>query len=248
MNWVCPFCDRPQILQDEQAFSDLLEIKVASSRFVRPTVRVRAKACSNPTCRELTLEVVLGANENPPPKRAMTFPLETYTLRPIANCRPQPVYIKDPIYEDYREACLIRTLSPKAAATLVRRCLQGMVRDFCGISKNRLIDELTALKTAHDEGKAPSGVSAESINAIDHVRTIGNIGAHMEKNVDTVIAVDPDEVDVLIGLVEMLFDEWYGARFSREQRFAQLKAIAEAKKPASAIAAPLEALPAPRAE
>lgn len=248
MNWVCPFCDRPQILQKEQTFSDLLEIKVASSRFARPTIRVRANACANPLCRELTLEVVLGENLKLPPIRTITYPRETYPLRPIANCRPQPAYIKDPIYEDYREACLIRALSPKAAATLVRRCLQGMIRDFCGISKNRLIDELTALKTAHDEGKAPAGVSAESINAIDHVRTIGNIGAHMEKNVDTVIAVDPDEVDVLIGLVEMLFDEWYGARFSREQRFAQLKAIADAKKPVPALAAPLEALPQPEAE
>ena len=33
-----------------------------------------------------------------------------------------------------------------------------------------------------DEYGAPQGVTKESVDAIDHVRTIGNIGAHMERD------------------------------------------------------------------
>ena len=39
-------------------------------------------------------------------------------------------YILEAILEDYKEACLIKDKSPKAAATLARRCLQGMIRIF----------------------------------------------------------------------------------------------------------------------
>ena len=59
-----------------------------------------------------------------------------------------------------------------------------MIRDFCGISKNRLIDEITELSNRVATGTAPPGVNGESVEAIDHVRSIGNIGAHMEKDID----------------------------------------------------------------
>jgi hypothetical protein len=42
--------------------------------------------------------------------------------------------------------------------------------------------------------------------------------------------VDPDEAQVLIGLTELLFDEWYVAREQRTQRLAQLGLIAADKK------------------
>jgi len=41
-------------------------------------------------------------------------------------------------------------------------------------------------------------VSDDSIEAIDYVRQIGNIGAHMEKDIDQVIPVEPDEAQLLI--------------------------------------------------
>jgi hypothetical protein len=48
---------------------------------------------------------------------------------------PLPDYIPEQIKDDYYEACSILNLSPKASATLARRCLQGMIRDFWGITK-----------------------------------------------------------------------------------------------------------------
>lgn len=74
-----------------------------------------------------------------------------------------------PIVEDYNEACLIRDLSPKASATLARRCLQGRIRDSWGLSENRLIDEIRKLSDK---------VDPETWAAIDAVRGVGNTGAH----------------------------------------------------------------------
>ena len=102
--------------------------------------------------------------------------------------------------DDYYEACAIRDLSPKASATLTRRCLQGMIRDFCGIAKATLAKEIDALREALDNHTAPKGVTHESVEAIDAVRKVGNIGAHMEKDIALIVDVDPGEAQMLIEL------------------------------------------------
>ncbi|WP_346732688.1 DUF4145 domain-containing protein [Bradyrhizobium sp. 186] len=159
----------------------------------------------------------------------MRMPVKRWNLMPASAAKPQPACVPEPLRVDYAEACAIRDLSPKASATIIRRCLQGMIRDFCGIKKGRLIDEIKELRKRVDEGDAPRGVQHDSVDAIDHVRGIGNIGAHMEKDINTIIDVDPDEAQRLIELTEMLFEEWYEARHRREQRLKQIGAIAAEK-------------------
>jgi hypothetical protein len=78
--------------------------------------------------------------------------------------------------------------------------------------------------------KLPPGVTHESINGIDHVRGIGNIGAHMEKDINIIVDVDPDEAAVLIELAETLLEEWYVERHNRQERFKKLEVIAAQKK------------------
>jgi len=131
-----------------------------------------------------------------------------------------PSYIPDPIVADYKEACLIAELSPKASATLARRCLQGMIRDFWGVRKNRLVDEIDAIKDKID---------ALAWNAIDSLRKMGNIGAHMEKDINVIIDVDPDEAKLLIHLIETLVDDWYVTRHERTSRMEQLVETAKSK-------------------
>jgi hypothetical protein len=151
-------------------------------------------------------------------------------LLPASFAKPQPDYIPEPLRRDYEEACAIRDLSPKASATTTRRCIQGIIRDFCGITKKRLIDEINELRRLVNAGQAPPNVQADTVDAIDHVRQIGNIGAHMEADINVIVDVDPDEAQVLIELAELLFDEWYVNREQRTQRFAQLGLIAADKK------------------
>jgi hypothetical protein len=141
------------------------------------------------------------------------------------------------------EACKICDLSPKASATLARRCLQGMIRDFCNISKKTLFKEIEELISRVKKGKGPQSVSSESVDAIDHVRTIGNIGAHMEADINAIIDVDAGEAQVLIELIESLFDEWYVERQQRVDRFAKLGAIADENRAMKKGPQPAQAVP-----
>ena len=124
-----------------------------------------------------------------------------------------PSYIPKAIRQDYEEACAIVTLSPKASATLSRRCLQGMIRDFWGITKptlNKEIDEL--------QDKIP----ADLWSSIDALRQLGNIGAHMEKDTNVIVDIDPDEANSLIQLIELLMKEWYINREERKKLFSNI--------------------------
>jgi len=105
-----------------------------------------------------------------------------------------------------------------------------MIRDFCKIAKGTLDAEIKELRAQVDQGHAPAGVTPESVEAIDQVRSIGNIGAHMEKDIDLIVDVEPGEAQALIELIEMLFGEWYVTRHQREQKLAHIAAIAADKK------------------
>ncbi|URK16947.1 DUF4145 domain-containing protein [Thalassospira sp. GO-4] len=132
-----------------------------------------------------------------------------------------PEYIPDALREDYEEACKTVDVSPKASATLARRCLQGMIRDYWGIKKSRLVDEIKALEDK---------VDPDTWQAIDAVRGLGNIGAHMEKDINLILSVEPEEAVALIELIEDLFQTWYVQRHERQQRRKRVVEIADAKR------------------
>jgi hypothetical protein len=156
-------------------------------------------------------------------------PLERWNLIPPSSAKVFPDYIPQPIRDDYVEACKIRDLSPKASATLSRRCLQGMIRNFWKISKGRLIDEIDAIKDK---------VDADTWLAIDAVRKIGNIGAHMEKDINVIVDVEPEEAQMLIGLIELLTKDWYITRYQRQERLKALVELRDEKEAAKAPAKP----------
>jgi hypothetical protein len=234
--WVCPYCQQAQVIVEGQFFNERSQLDLKSSRYGDCALHINATACSHPDCGEVTISAYFtqGKFVSTSTKRLYTEvkPIETYRLRPSSQAKPQPDCIPKPLRNDYEEACKIRDLSPKASATLSRRVLQGMIRDFCKISKARLVDEIDELKKISDAGNAPKGVEPETIEAMHHVRSIGNIGAHMEKDIDIIVDVDPNEAQSLIELIELLFADWYVARKGREDKLAKLKAVADAKSSA----------------
>ena len=137
-------------------------------------------------------------------------------IRPRSSAIQFPEYIPRQIRQDYEEACAVLYLSPKSAATLARRCLQGMIRDYCGIVKGRLYDEITALKDK---------VQPDLWIAIDGLRQLGNIGAHMEKDTNLIVDIDADEAEKLIKLIELLMKEWYINREERNKLFGDILEI-----------------------
>lgn len=177
--------------------------------------------CPNSQCKEYIIKATLHTLKFDDCSNWRVLPAkESWQLSPTAEIKVFPDYVPTPILADYKEACLIRDLSPKASATLSRRCLQGMIRDFWGVKKERLFDEI--------EGIA-NKVDLLTWSAIDAVRKIGNIGAHMEKDINLIIDVDPEEASLLIGLIEMLIQDWYIIRHEREQQMKQIIAAAGAK-------------------
>lgn len=230
-NWSCPHCHRPQVATDANFYESEIPLQIGKLDIGPVSVRLKSFACLNPDCAKLTLAAGLHRRVNTGGYWLLEDnPIASWRLVPESTAIPQPDYIPKALTESYSEGCKIRDLSPKASATMARRCLQGMIRDFCQIVKSTLDAEIKELRARLDEGKAPAGVTSESIDAIDQVRSVGNIGAHMEGDINLVIDVDPGEAQALIELVELLFEEWYVARHNRQQRFGHIAAIAAEKK------------------
>lgn len=141
-------------------------------------------------------------------------------VSPSSSAKQYPDYIPKAIRDDYEEAYSIVDLSPKASATLSRRCLQGMIRDFWNIHKKRLVEEINELQSL---------IPASQWNAINALRKVGNIGAHMEQDVNTIVDVDSGEAEKLLKLIELLIDKWYIARHDEEQLLSDITAIADDK-------------------
>ncbi len=142
-------------------------------------------------------------------------------IRPLSSAKQYPEYIPEAIRKDYEEACAIATLSPKASATLSRRCLQGMIRNFWGIEKKNLYEEISALKDK---------IPADLWSSIDALRQLGNIGAHMEKDTNIIVDIDPDEANSLIQLIELLMKEWYINREERKKLFSSIITTNQSKQ------------------
>lgn len=182
--------------------------------------------CPNDECKKSILEIRVSYCSGNPEINGVDVSIKEdcipqRRILPEGTSRTYPEYIPQALRNDYEEACKIVDLSPKASATLARRCLQGMIRDFHGINRRSLVDEINALQ----------GVIEPALwDAIDAVRNIGNIGAHMEKDVNVIVDIDPDEAQQLIGLIELLFDEWYVQREERAKRLQAIKALGDAKQ------------------
>ncbi len=218
-NWTCPHCERAVTISDGRitTYQHKLWIENAAGRRTLVTTFI---VCPNEECRRFTLTAKLYESEVYCQRETLGKKLEEWSLIPTSRAKNFPTYIPQAILDDYRESCLIRDLSPKAAATLARRCLQGILRDFWKVKPGRLVDEIEQIKDK---------VDALTWDAIEAVRKIGNIGAHMEKDINVIVDVDPDEAELLIDLVETLLREWYVAREERQKRMGAIVAAASAR-------------------
>ena len=133
-HWTCPYCDRDTTITDtykSDSFNFTLKNAVGSRYFHHLLV-----VCPHPKCQMFTLTLTMYEFKNNPNGPDRTGPvLEQWSLIPPSAARVFPDYVPQPIRDDYVEACNIRDLSPKASATLSRRCPQGMIRNFWGIVK-----------------------------------------------------------------------------------------------------------------
>lgn len=212
--YICPFCNSQVSITNETQKIQCLKFSYGyhfendKSPEYCNQFRIYMRCC--PTCNEVSFEAEGFDNLS-----GINIP-----LYPTSRARQFPDYIPKAIREDYEEAYSILSLSPKASATLSRRCLQGMIRDFWSVEvkSGKLFDEINEIQDK---------VSSAQWKAIDSLRSLGNIGAHMEKDVNIIVEIDDGEAEKLIKLIELLMEKWYIARHDEEEL---LNSIVEIKK------------------
>ena len=219
-SWTCPYCRQVATITKENV-SGAQHVFNQKNKIGNLVINTKITVCPNSKCKEFTIRAALyEANYTHSGWNSTGESILNWNLKPQSEAKPFPDYIPSPILKDYEEACLIAGLSPKASSTLSRRCLQGIIRDFWGISKSRLVDEVNALS---------GQIDASTWKAIDSVRSIGNIGAHMEKDINLIVDVEPEEAELLLRLIEVLLEEWYVRRNDREEHMQKVIAAAQAK-------------------
>ncbi|MEG0366079.1 MAG: DUF4145 domain-containing protein [Coprobacillus sp.] len=142
-------------------------------------------------------------------------------IKPNSLAKQFPSYIPEQIRQDYEEAYAIVDLSSKSSATLARRCLQGMIHDFWGIHEKNLNAEITSL-----QNKIPT----TQWKVLDGIRKLGNIGAHMENDINVIIDIDPNEASKLLKVIEKLMNDWYIERHETEKLYADIIEISDDKQ------------------
>lgn len=207
--YVCPYCGCKQ--------SYVGNFNIVKSGYEMP---YRGKRCET----DLELLHIHCTNKECSKTTVVARDLVTmkqFDLYPQHVHKEFPDYVPVQIRNDYVEAVTIINDSPKAAATLLRRCLQGMIRDYWCINKRTLKEEIDELQ---------SKVTPSQWKAIDSLRKIGNIGAHMEKDINLIIEIDQGEASKLASLIELLIDKWYIARHDEEELFKNISDTADNKE------------------
>ena len=166
--------------------------------------------CPNPECGKFILYLVLGkplygsdftgrrlSRLDPVQKRIMVHPKGS-------NRSPVPSEVPPRFAEDYIEACLVLSDSPKASAALSRRCLQNLLREEAKVKPGKLADEI---EQVINSGTLPSHL----VEVIDAVRNVGNFAAHPLKSEKTgeILPVEPAEAEWNLDVLEALFDFYF---------------------------------------
>ena len=226
-SWQCPYCTQHATITEHDRTIHECYLH-SDTKYGNVGVQISSRRCPNPACKEFDLTVTVnpgvGAYRNWCPKEKEVI-MQCY-LRPDSIAKPQPDYIPMAIRQDYEEACKILDLSPKASATLSRRCLQGMIRDFWSskvqdLKKDTLWHEIEAIK---------DDVDPETWDVLKATKDVGNIGAHMQKDVNLIIDVTSQEATQLIETIEYLFKDWYILRHTRAEHRKRLQKTADLKK------------------
>lgn len=130
--------------------------------------------------------------------------MSSIIVYPKTVARPVPLEVSPEYAEDFVEACLVLTDSPKASAALSRRCLQNLLR---GVARVKHGDLYVEIGEVLESGQLPSHLA----EAIDAVRVVGNFAAHPMKSTSTgtIVPVEPGEAEWLLDVLEGLFDFYF---------------------------------------
>jgi len=126
-------------------------------------------------------------------------------IRPkVSNRSPIPPQIPKEFSEDYQEACLVLSDSPKASAALSRRCLEHILEEKANAKKMNLAEKIDQVL---DSKTLPTNIA----DSLDAVRNIGMFAAHPKKSISSgeILSVELGEAEWNLDVIEMLFDFYF---------------------------------------
>jgi hypothetical protein len=185
-----------------------------------PESKVEIWAASCNLCRRMLIGYTArrGADKEP---------LHERLIWPLTSEWFVPETVPKSIATDFREACEVLSISPKACAALSRRCLQALLWEKGGTRARELAQQI---QDVLDSGQLPPDLAQE----LDAVRAVGLFSAHPKKSKSTgeIIDVEPGEAELSLAVLERLFDHYYVQPTKRAARRAQLNAkLADVGKP-----------------
>lgn len=145
--------------------------------------------------------------------------VSTRLVYPKASGRPPvPSEVPDEFSEDYVEACLVLSDSPKASAALSRRCLQHILRDKAMVKHGNLASEIQEVISGNT---LPPAIS----ELLDLVRQVGNFAAHPNRGTQTgeIVPVEPHEAEWCLEVIELLFEFYFVLPEQSERRLAAIQ-------------------------
>jgi hypothetical protein len=158
-------------------------------------------------------------------------PNREYDFFPAAGAHdPAPPEVPAHIAQDYTEANLVLTISPKASAALARRCLQAILASHGYVGRD-LVKQITSALNEQDASKSLPTALRENIDAI---RNFGNFSAHPITDQTTlqVVDVEEGEAEWCLQLLQDMFDHYYVAPARAAEKRANLAAkLSNAGKP-----------------
>lgn len=235
-SWKCPYCkvysaftpSANQLATAQVCTTDFSEHGPEPGDTFQIGAGVEVRECQNDNCRRVS--IYAKAYEEYYIPQYNGDDMETRDLTEWVQVFPQavpdeiilPEYIPGKIRNDFTEAYLIKNISPKASVALCRYCVQYMIRDFWGISKGQLVDEIAKLE---EKGGCPS-----SIEMLDAIRDMGNFGAHPERDASIIIEVDPEDAQLAIEITRTIIADWYIDKHEREKRQTLIRASLASKR------------------
>jgi hypothetical protein len=133
-----------------------------------------------------------------------------------------PPGIEAPIKSAYDEARAVLGISARASAVLARRAIQHVLRAKLNVKHATLFEEIK-------EAVTRSELTKPTRETLDHVREIGNWGAHPITSKDpaeTIIEVSPDDAAYTLQVLELLFGDLY----TTPMKIAEMSARIQSKK------------------
>ncbi len=163
--------------------------------------------CPNSECKKIIIDLASGEARmsHPGLPTGLGKITRRFSVKPLGSNRSAvPKEVDEKFANDYKEACLILTFSPKASAALSRRCLQNILRDKAGVKVSDLSHEIQEVIT---NNSLPSHLT----ESIDAIRNIGNFAAHPQKSRSTgeIVDVEYGEAEWLLDVLESLFDFYF---------------------------------------